>query len=97
MAKVSAPLLSLEASGTIAGCLTFQARKTGAVAHSTNRHSDRKSPPQLRNRHIMYTLRTFWHNLPQSVKDYWNNAAASHPGMSGYNLYIKTYFDQYFA
>ena len=97
MAKVSAPLLSLQASGTIADCLTFQAHKTGPVAHSINRHSDRKSTPQLRNRHIMFTLRNFWHTLDPATKAWWNNAALSYPGISGYNLYIKTYFLQFFA
>lgn len=95
MAKVKAPLFSLAASGSLAHSLTFQHSGETNVVCAWRRKPVRHSTPQLRNRRIMSTLRYNWNKMPESVRQYWNNAAGSQQHISGYNLYIKYHFNHY--
>lgn len=93
MAKVTAPLLSLEATGTYAGVLVF-AKHTGRQTVRKKRISlapyDPKTSIQLFNRDYFATIVAIWKMLDSDTKKSLDILGKS-VSYSGFNWYIKEY------
>lgn len=93
MAKVTAPLLSLAASGAYGSALVFgrQARTTTVCRKRVAiAPPDPKTPTQLFNRDYFGTMVAIWKALDPSEKSALDNIGAN-VAYSGFNHYIKSY------
>ena len=93
MAKVQGPAFSVGAQGTIGNILTYQRRPGGFAAIRKPIPTDHKTSDQLVCRDLMYTARNLWNQLSPEMKQDWDAQALAIGGLSGYNLFIKTYID----
>ena len=93
MAKIIAPLLSLEAKGTYAGVLTFSRHKGVSTARKKRisiAPPDPKTPIQLFNRDYFKSIVATWKALTTSDKETLDNLTIG-VAYSGFNLYVKSY------
>jgi hypothetical protein len=93
MAKVTAPLLSIDATGTYGGALVF-AKHTGRQTVRRKRVAiappDPKTPTQLFNRDYFKNIVAIWKALGSTEKsnlDILGNSVA----YSGFNWFVKEY------
>jgi len=88
MAKLSGPLLSIEAQGSVADILTFQKHRTLAVAKKFNRPTIPLSTAQIAQRlHVSKSV-DFWKTFldVDPMLTAWNNLAKTHQHQTGYSL-----------
>jgi hypothetical protein len=93
MAKVQGPAFSVLATGTIGNILTFQRRPGGIAAIKKPIPTDHRTTDQAACRELMYSARNAWSALSQENKSYWDTQALAIGGLSGYNLFIKTFIN----
>ncbi|MDZ7721674.1 MAG: hypothetical protein U5R06_02310 [candidate division KSB1 bacterium] len=95
MAKVTAPLFSLDASGTIGKAFTFSKWKGRNYVRTRVSPYNPKSTGQTTQRTAFSSAVTVWQGMSSGEKDNWN-ARARGLGlvMSGYNFYVQQYLDQ---
>ena len=93
MAKVQGPAFSVLAHGTVAKILTFQRRPGGVAAIKKPVPTNHRTTAQATCRQLMYSARNAWNSLSQENKAYWDTQALAIGGLSGYNLFIKTFID----
>lgn len=91
MAKLTGPLMSQNASGSIGARLTFSRRKTGQQARFQRAQKDKKSVGQLRNREVYFEAVGDWQALPVAEKEIYNKKAVGR-GLTGFNLFVKDYY-----
>ena len=93
MAKVTAPLLSLDASGAYGRALVF-ARHTGRQTVRKRRVAiappDPKTPIQLFNRDYFKSMVGIWHELDTATKQTLDKLGQS-VSYSGFNYFMKHY------
>lgn len=93
MAKVTAPLLSLDATGTYASALVFS-RHSGRQTVRRKRVAiappDPKTPIQLFNRDFFATVVAIWKALDSTTKQTLDNIGNS-VAYSGFNWFVKEY------
>lgn len=97
MAKVLAPLLSLQAKGRFANTIAFQKFGHGGVARRARKFyipTDPRSPIQLFNRDYFAVVIQIWHNLSDEEKDIFV-ALSQKLSLTGFNLYIQEYRAQH--
>lgn len=90
MAKVTAPLLSLSASGTLAKSLNYCTTGFTATVRRVRGRAkpvDPRTPEQQSNRDFFTRSVSTWQFLTGGLKDIFSSAASSEK-MSGFNLYI---------
>jgi hypothetical protein len=99
MAKLTGPLMSEAASGSIAGFLTFSERKSGSQVRWQRKQEDVVTAPRIEQRAIFLlasqncrfdgfgTIMIGSYLYGSVVEMY--NAKAEGKGMSGYNLCIR--------
>jgi hypothetical protein len=90
MAKVTGPLLSMDARGTLGGVVTYQ---DGFGKHRVTRkpvHRDAGSATQLDQRALFLEAVAYWKALSAGQKADWN-ATANLLRMTGYQLVLKEY------
>ena len=75
MAKVSAPLLSASAHGSIHKELTFSQRRTHQHARFQKKQRTYTSETQLIQRDKFYVSGVLWQSMPQVERDYWKDIA----------------------
>jgi hypothetical protein len=63
MAKLTGPLLSLSASGTIGNVLTFSKRSSGNQTRYQRRNIDRETTAQLSQRAMFKEAAGWWHEM----------------------------------
>lgn len=91
MAKVTAPILSLNAQGMIARKLVFQKRGGSNAVYWNKGHSDNISDGTGEQRAKFDTAKNKWLDLSDNEKQEYNIKAkeSDKRGMTGYNLYVK--------
>jgi len=90
MSKLIGPLLSLKASGSIAGNLTFSERKTGSQVRFQKKQKDVLTSDRVAHRARFLEAVASWNVLSEEEKlDYKHRAVSL--AMTGYNLYLKEY------
>jgi len=88
MARLTAPLLSLAASGTIAKSITFSSWKGIAYARTRVIPYNPKSVAQQEVRGVFSTLNEMWKRMPQLARDPWQNWVTGKP-LTGRNKHIQ--------
>lgn len=93
MAKVTGPLLALDATGTIGKTITFTHWKSIKVVKSYAKPANPRSPLQLAQRAKWREVVSLWHTLsPWYRQEQWDLRASCHSlVMSGFNLFIQRY------
>ena len=72
MAKITGPLLSQEAQGSVSPCFTFSNRKTGQQVRWQNKQKDRVTPDRTVQRQKFSLGLDLWRSLPDNEKNYWD-------------------------
>ena len=90
MVKVTAPLLSEKASGSVGVFLTFSERKSGSQVRFQKKQKDRQSEAQQDQRSWYLEAVAGWNELDGVGKANYN-ARAKTLIMTGFNLYIKEF------
>ena len=93
MAKVTAPLLSLDAKGTLAKKMTFQNRKGTNTVYWNKGHSDNPSEASEIQRTWFREATQAWNELTDEQKQTYKDRAKAiiNEKITGYNLYIREY------
>ncbi len=89
MAKITGPLHSTNATGSLAGAITYRDSKGGAVAHKMPTASKSKTPAQLARRSNYAAACTSWNALPAQTKIEWALIGATR-NISGFNAFISS-------
>ena len=93
MAKVTGPILSLHARGSIARALTFREMKSGTHVRQYKRPKKREDPrtnAQQFSRSYFAVIVSIWHASDPAFRAEWNDAAKGY-NMSGFNLFLSQY------
>ena len=90
MVKVTAPLLSLAASGTIANAITYATWKGIKYGRLRVIPQNPKTAAQTAQRTLFSNAVLGWHAEDAPSKAEWE-AAASGTAMSGFNYYVQQY------
>lgn len=88
MVKVNAPMMSLDASGSLAGALVFSKWKGRNYVRSLVRPSNPKSVLQVAVRVMMKFLAQEWKNLTAPEQATWDNLAKA-TSISPFNAYVQ--------
>ena len=94
MARVSGPLFSMSASGTIGKALTYGAWKGIAWVRTWFSPANPQSAQQVNVRTAMTLIVAYWGTLSDEYKALFNTFAEG-TGMSGYNQLCKRALDAY--
>lgn len=78
MARLRGPLLSIAASGTIGGVVTFESRSGGPVARLKPASKKPASYAQIQHRAMVTVCAATWATLSTDDKARWQAIAASH-------------------
>jgi hypothetical protein len=88
MAKVNGPLMGLEASGTVAGTITFSKWKGRAYVRKTVVPSNPNSIPQQAARAVARFVSQYWGTLTDPEKAAWDEEGKS-KNITGLNAWLK--------
>ncbi len=95
MAKVTAPLLSLDASGTVGGTISFGKWKGRNYVRSKVTPYNPRSTAQTTHRTLFSSAVAVWKGMTTEDKGTWNSRArALGLVMSGFNFYVQQYIAQ---
>ena len=94
MARVSGPLFSLSASGTIGKAFTFLTWKGIPVCREWFRPANPQTAGQVNVRTALTLTVALWQALPDVVKTTWNTFAEG-TQMSGFNQWVKRAMKEY--
>ena len=92
MAKLTSPLLSQTASGTIAGVLTFSSRKSGQQVRFQKKQKDVITSARTAQRALYSQAVSAWNLLTPTEKSNWTRQAKGQ-NLTGFNLYISIYLN----
>lgn len=93
MTKLSTPLLSLKASGTIGDAITFQKRSRVSFAREKPIPTDRKSDNQLWHRYLYRQACQYWNALTETQKLFYRKEGSKR-GMPGFALFMRQELDR---
>jgi len=93
-ARVSGPLFSMSASGTIGKAVTYGQWKGRQWARVWFKPQNPKSDKQVNVRYAMALLVAYWRTFPAGAKTTWDTYAAPF-GMSGFNKTVGRGMDEY--
>lgn len=85
--------MSLKASGTVAGVLTFSDRKTGSQVRYQKKQKDKITVDRSTQRTLFNQAITAWNLLNSAEKKSWN-VQAKGQNLTGYNLYISIFIGE---
>jgi hypothetical protein len=88
--KVSGPLFSLGAGGSLGDGITYQGGRRGARVERRPRHRDAGSAAQLSHRGVFLDAVAYWHALSAAEKAVYNERADP-LSLTGYNLCLREY------
>ncbi len=92
MAKTFGPLLSETAHGTVGDVLTFSSRDVVKQCRFQKKQQKVETEARLVHWEIFKAIIAAWHDLTASTKEGYNLLAVK-LHMTGYNLYVKTFFE----
>jgi len=90
MPKLTGPLFSISAHGTMKDTITYQGSPSGPRVQLVPKHRDMFTGSQSLVRTSFLQAASQWRALDGATKTWWNTRAEGQ-GMTGYNLYIKVY------
>lgn len=93
MPKLTGPLLSLEAKGTIAKTLIFKKNRSGIIAKVYKKpkaQSKLRTEKQKTTAYYFGNITRIWQNLTIEIEQEWNKKAKN-KSMSGFNLFTQSY------
>ena len=90
MPKVTGPLFSLTAAGKLGDSICFQGGPSGTRAQLNPTHPDMATLAQGSHREFFLLAVASWNGLSGASKLYFEQLAEGQ-GMTGYNLYLKTF------
>ena len=88
MAKVTGPLFSMSASGTIGDAVTYGSWMGIPWARVWFKPQNPQTAKQVNVRDALIIALAYWKALPEAEQEKWN-VIASGTGMSGYNKMMK--------
>jgi hypothetical protein len=94
MVKTKGPMMSLNASGTLAGIMQFQQRKGGGCLKKNATPKNPRSAKQTSIRACMKFLSQQWHLIDPTPKATWTERAEL-LNISPYNAYISTNLERF--
>lgn len=97
MAKLIAPLMSLNATGNIGGVINYAKKGNINYARKLRKRIapyDPKTEVQISNRDYFRNIVLIWQNLEEQERDYLNIYAGTFH-VSGFNLFIQTYISEH--
>ena len=93
MARVKGPLMSMEASGNVAGQLQFRGNRHGTHAYrppdprTQNQGDATAKQTAVRERYAV--IKSFWDTLPNATRNAWNAQAETDPNdINGWTLFF---------
>jgi len=90
MVKVTGPLFSVRARGSLGDGISFQGSGAGVRVERRPRHKDRQSNGQVAHRDLFLEAVAYWHGLAAEVKAEYNGRGdVLH--LTGYNLCLREY------
>jgi len=90
MPKVKGPLFSLEAHGTLAGCLTYQDINAKPVVKSCRFKTPNRTEQQAAIRDTFSWAVSVWHALHQTTKQLWYDYKDT-KSLVGYAAFMNTF------
>lgn len=96
MARLTGPLHSETASGTVGGALTFSMRASGPQARRQRKQKYTPTAAQIAVREIYGAAVEGWRSLDSPTKETYNDRAES-LFMSGYNLFVQEFLYSYYG
>lgn len=90
MAKVTAPLMSMEASGAFGNAIVFARWKGISYARQYVVPANPRTQAQLAVRSYFTRAVEAWHGEDAATKAQWAAAASGQP-LTGFNLYVRRY------
>ena len=96
MARVTGPLFSMSASGTVGKAITFSSWKGIPYVREYFIPSNPQSTNQTNLRGAWALVVAYWHTTNQGTKDTWNAFAAG-TGKSGFNVFVERAIKAYIA
>lgn len=96
MAKITSPLLSKTASGSILGLLVFSIRSSGQQVRFQRAQKDIITNARISQRAIYLNAVLAWNTLSQSEKLEWKTEAKK-LHFTGYNLFMQNYLGDYIS
>ena len=90
MPKITGPLLSITASGSIAKRITFSKKRTGQQVRFQRAQKDYSNTARAKARLNYQNAVSAWNELNPFERNTWN-ALALGKKYTGYNLFVKTY------
>ena len=90
MAKLTGPLLSSGAAGSLSDVLTFSSRRSGPQTRFQRRQRDILTSKREAQRGAYGAGVEAWRSLSASEKNYWRELAVGKK-MTGYNLFMQNY------
>ena len=95
MAKVDGPLLSLDASGSVGGAMTFSKWKGRNYVRQKTKPANPQTAGQTTQRTAFSNAVAGWHALLEADQTAWNERAkALGLTMSGFNFYVQQHIAQ---
>lgn len=76
MAKTHGPLMSLNASGTIAGSMTHRRSAGANIAQANRFRTDKRTPARAAIREAFEEAGRYWYSLPPADREQWRALAA---------------------
>jgi len=92
MPRVSGPLFSAEATGTLANLITYYRRPGARIARVFKKPTNPRTQAQRQYRRLYAQAVAAWQQLYPALKDQWRAIAT--PPRSGYNEYVREYLLQ---
>jgi len=89
MAKTEGQLLSLRASGTLGGILTYQGRKGFRHTHRKPTPRNPRSPAQIADRALWAAAVAVWQRLTAAQKNCYNVLSKQYGNIPGFNVFMK--------
>lgn len=93
MARVTGPLMSMSASGTIGKAITFAVWKGIAYVRKWFKPHNPQTAGQTAQRLIFSQAVDGWQDLDTAGKALWDDDANRPSGMSGFNYFMRVYIN----
>lgn len=93
MPKITAPLFSLTAAGTIAGLITYRTNGRAQIAQANRTEQPTRTPRQARHRTLFLRAANAWHEVPAETRTKWRDLAVRQT-LTAWNLYLREYLAQ---
>ena len=88
MAKLKGPLMSISATGTVGGIITYTAGKKSNTAKAKKKRKDRPTKAQIDTRRAWQYGWAFWNSMTPAERLDWTTYAALR-GLGGHAMFLR--------